>query len=366
MAIKFICSCGKHLRARDEMAARRSVCPRCGQPVGIPSLQPTHPGAPAGPMTPAERQRTRRVVPPAELARPQPAPVNTTAPPSRPTGPVTPEELKQSLFPEPLNSQLVQDVLVPRPRGRWSLETRWYHCLLYPLRACPLVLGLAAALTVLTAGTSLVLPELRQIAAAGPAGLLLTLCAPFVLFPFLLAGYTWAFLDCTFDAGAAGEMRYVHWPGRDLGLVVHSGITWLVSFLAGPLLLAAVALAYWVHCGRPALVDWFILTELGVLTVGYWLLAVLAVRQKDRLLDANPARVAELVERLGWRVVLAVGMGAAWGAVAAVVVFLAVAELHRHLLEGMLLLLAGWGGGLFGATFLFRLLGVWCRTDTGR
>ena len=25
MSIKFVCSCGKHLRARDEMAARHSI-----------------------------------------------------------------------------------------------------------------------------------------------------------------------------------------------------------------------------------------------------------------------------------------------------------------------------------------------------
>src|SRR5919198_406987 len=60
MAIKFICGCGKHLRARDEMAARRSVCPACGSPVGIPSLQPTCPGATLGPMTPAERRKLAR------------------------------------------------------------------------------------------------------------------------------------------------------------------------------------------------------------------------------------------------------------------------------------------------------------------
>src|SRR5438132_12623830 len=60
MAIKFICGCGKHLRARDEMASRRSVCPRCGAPVGIPSLRPTNPGTALGPMTPDERRRAAR------------------------------------------------------------------------------------------------------------------------------------------------------------------------------------------------------------------------------------------------------------------------------------------------------------------
>ena len=40
MAIKFICSCGKHLKARDEMAARRSVCPACGNPTVLRPAPP--------------------------------------------------------------------------------------------------------------------------------------------------------------------------------------------------------------------------------------------------------------------------------------------------------------------------------------
>src|SRR5438128_1615719 len=55
MAIKFFCKCGKKLKARDEMAGRRSMCPRCGSPVGIPSLTPTYPGARLGPMSLKDR-----------------------------------------------------------------------------------------------------------------------------------------------------------------------------------------------------------------------------------------------------------------------------------------------------------------------
>src|SRR5260370_40177242 len=53
MSIKFVCPCGKRLKARDDMAARRIMCPRCGNPVGVPSLDPNRPT----PMTPAERLR---------------------------------------------------------------------------------------------------------------------------------------------------------------------------------------------------------------------------------------------------------------------------------------------------------------------
>src|SRR6516162_11429084 len=57
MAIKFFCKCGKKLKARDEMAGRRSICPRCGSPVGIPGLKPTHAGATLGPMSIKDRLR---------------------------------------------------------------------------------------------------------------------------------------------------------------------------------------------------------------------------------------------------------------------------------------------------------------------
>ena len=55
MTIRFVCGCGKHLRAREEMAARRVVCPGCGNLVGVPSLKPTHRGTVAAPLTPLER-----------------------------------------------------------------------------------------------------------------------------------------------------------------------------------------------------------------------------------------------------------------------------------------------------------------------
>jgi len=78
VTIKFICTCGKHLRARDEMAARRSVCPRCGSPVGIPSLKPTHRGGLARPLTPLERLRRLQAPAPGGKAASQ----SPTAPPA--------------------------------------------------------------------------------------------------------------------------------------------------------------------------------------------------------------------------------------------------------------------------------------------
>jgi hypothetical protein len=293
MTIKFVCSCGKRLRARDEMAARRSMCPRCGAPVGVPSGQPAVRGASAGPMTPAERVRARR-----HLPSPQPFDPSAVAP--EPAAP-------QPFDPGHAEPQGARDRPPPRrARGRgWPLEQHWYESLLYPCRAVPLVLGLAAALTVLTGGLAMGLPEVLDELRAGPAQRWL-FCLPVLLVLPLIPGYACAFLDCTLASAAAGEARYVRWPAANFGLIMKSAAAWLGCLLAGPVVPAAVGFFYWLDCGDPDILDWLIVAELGILAVGYWLLLLLVVNRRDRLRDANPARVADLVDRLGHRLVAVV------------------------------------------------------------
>ncbi len=365
MAIKFFCSCGKRLRARDEMAARRSVCPRCGSPVGIPSLQPTHPGVTAGPMSPAERLRVRQnarglrgpgVEGQGPGVRARSASEGATAPLASASGsaprPPTPEIVRQ-LVPHGLPSRSAIR------RRAWQLETQWYQCLLYPCRAWPLVLGLAAALAGLTGFAALVLPELVSEAQLELPWLVLV-AALWLLAPFLIVGYACGFLDCVLASAAAGEVRHIRWPGRNLLLVLKSTATWLVCFVAGPVVPAGAGLVYWINCGDPGLLDWLILAELGTLAISYWLLTLLAVSQRDRLLDANPVQVVKLVHRLGHRSV-AVAAGASVLAIThGVLMFLAVEDLHRNLGAGSLLLAACWLSAMYWATFLLRLLGVWC------
>src|SRR5262245_2708252 len=136
MSIKFVCTCGKHLRARDEMAMRRAVCPRCGQPVGIPGRDPVQPGSALHPLSPDERRRTR---PPAR------------DPAVAPTGAeVAAEQLLQVLVggadPAALLSREKRAARKTTARARrrqaraWQLEQRWDECLVYPCRAYQLVL----------------------------------------------------------------------------------------------------------------------------------------------------------------------------------------------------------------------------------
>ncbi|HEV3258020.1 MAG TPA: hypothetical protein VG013_14140 [Gemmataceae bacterium] len=352
MAIKFICSCGKHLRARDEMAARRSVCPACGEPVGIPSLRPTHRGGTPGPLSFVERQRSRqRTAPVGVFAQDSPP----AAPePESPDGPT--DAAPTAARRRPLDLGLVRLVVGRKHHHAHRREKgmRWYHGLVDAVRTLPLLLGLTTALATFTAGTVLLLPELNE---------LLLPWWPWLLVPLPIAGYACDLLQSALGSALTGQGASFGWRGRSVGHAVKSCATWLICFLAGPVVPAGGSVFYWVYCGDPDLLDWLIVAELAVLAIGYWLLVLLSVGQSGRLLDVNPLRVADLVDRHGHRLVV----GALGGSVVllahGLVGLVAVAQLHRDVGVGWLLLFGCWLSGLLSCAFLFRLLGGWCRAS---
>jgi hypothetical protein len=249
----------------------------------------------------------------------------------------------------------------PKPlpaRRRQAPDTAWHHCLLYPLLSCPTVVGLTALLALLGTGFARALraaPD-RQ---ADPAGFCLFWSACLVVG---LLGWSCVchYLEGALRGGMAGEAPFLLWHGRNVAAVLKSGLVWLFCFLAGPALAALGAFYYALYCGDPQVVDWLILTELVVLAVGYWVLALAAVSRRGRLRDVNPVRVAEVLSVLGYR-------GAAVALLASFVVFahalaalLVGPELHRDLDFGLALLAAVCLSGLCWSAFVFRLLGVWC------
>jgi hypothetical protein len=347
LTIKFICSCGKHLRARDDMASRRSICPNCGNPVGIPSLQPHHPGGlPA--MTPAERERHAR--------KRKPAPAETPKPraPESPEVPAPPAETNVVRL-------LSTRAKKPRanPTGR-HLEQHWHECLLYPLRARRLCFGLAVLMTALSAGTAVLLPQ--QLAANPPEqrwAVALFYLGGLLPLAFLV-GLPCAFLDCVLVSAVQGEIYYIRWSGNPLLTVVVSGTKWLACFLAGPVVFAATAWLYWLNCGEVKLLDWLILAELGVVAVAYQVYALLAVSDRGRLRDLNPPAVADLAHRLGWRTLVVVLVASLVLLAHGWVLTAGVAEVHEEPGKGLTLLVGGWLSGVFWGTFFCRLLGLRC------
>ena len=351
MTIKFVCSCGKHLRARDEMAARRSACPRCGAPVGIPSLRPTHSGTAAAPLSPLERLRhakTRQSLP-------------GDAPPSLPESP-------SPILPRKLDKRLVH--LLPkggtrRPEltGR-HLELRWYECLFYPLRAFKLFLGLAIIMSLVCAASAVFLPHLLMDSAATTSG---SSIARLVMLSFLgvvllifVIGLPCSFLECVLASAVAGEVYYIRWSGNLVNEVLGSGVKWLACFLAGPALFAGLACIYWLQCGDAGIFDWLIVLELGLVAVSYWIVAIVAVTDRGNLRGLNPVAVADMAHRLGWRSIAVILAAASLLLLHFRALTFGVAEVHNGTAKGWLMMIFAWVSGLFWSTFLCRLLGLWC------
>jgi hypothetical protein len=406
MSITFVCTCGKRLRARNEMAARRTMCPACGRPVGVPSTQPTQRGTPAAPLTPEERRRRPRVHVPDDVAvvipflnnplQPSISPPNTElgllrfravelpcedAPPQRHADPLpvrdpppfrVVEVSSESMPPDP--SRRLEDVreirLRPRRgrrgyrRGAWPREKHWYQCLLYPFLSWKFLLGVSVALSLLTTVATLMAAD----AAPAPedsfesAALAQLKWAPLLTVLLVILAFACSFFQWVLNSAVAGEGPQRGWPAGNPRLLL-SGLTrWLACLLAGPVELAVLGFYYWMECGDPTLLDWIILAEVGILVIGCWLYTLTAVARSGRLVDANPLRAVELAHRLGGR-----GMLIVLGAFVTALVhgWLMLGAIERlHLpgrgLSGWLFLTWCCFSSLFCATFLLRLLGLWC------
>jgi hypothetical protein len=378
MAIKFFCKCGKKLKARDEMAGRRSMCPRCGSPVGIPGATPTHPGTTLGPMSIQDRLRFWKTHLPSEtlpksLLPEEPdgsftrdaqrtADDSTQTPYSDEAPRKDRKEKPPGFFDAPIDPLLVRQVIKARRSPSLikerHLETRWYQCLLYPLRAWPLVFGLSGALA-LCVGMSTFVHRQTQEFAQGIS--VLGIYTLWTSIPLMILSYSCGFLDCVMAGALAGEFRHVRWPGRRLDMALKSCFVWAVCFLAGPAVPIALALTFWLQAGEMEIVDWLILTELVVVAMSYWLLVLLTVNAKDGLASVNPMRVMELIGRLGWGAI-GVAMGTALVAILHVLAAIAaLTDLQRDQGSGWIALILCCWSGMFWATFLFRWLGVWHR-----
>jgi len=237
-----------------------------------------------------------------------------------------------------------------RRRRTWNLETVWPECLIYPFRAWPLLVGLAAAWATMTAFLIGIWP-----AHWGPAEIVPR--APLMLFVVLLLGFTVASLEATIAGGTAGHAGYVVWPANDLGWTAAAGVRALICFLAGPIIPALVAFFFWLQSGDLELVDKLIIWELCLVAAGYWTLALLTMRQRTSFRHASPLAIVEFVKRRGFRPVLAASLAAFVMVSIGGLALKAVEELHRSG-QAWLWLVFLWTAQLFALVFLFRWLGV--------
>jgi hypothetical protein len=364
MTIKFVCSCGKHLRAGDDLANRRTVCPACGAMVGVPALGPAQPGALTGPMSPEEIDERNRVEATAAAANPfddvGPIYVRLRRRQHDPNSaveskwiPLDPDVEK----PPALEAKPRPKPRKPRRRAGGRLEKSWYECLIYPFRAGPLLIGLGLSQAIVIAWASMMVPRLFE----PPAGPLEDRIGSILSFTAAVCGvfaYTAASLDCVLVGGATGEYRGVPWPGYDLDLILRSVIAWVACYLAGPVLPAVAALRYWLSWGDPVLLDWVILGELGVLAVGYFLLLRVALSEGG-ILSFTPFGVGSMLRRLGPRALVASAAATALLVGHGQFLVAGLANLHREPPAGFFLLVVVCTSGTFAALFFFRLFGIW-------
>ncbi len=330
MTIKFICSCGKHLKARDELARRRSVCPRCGSPVGIPSLAQRQ----AGPATPLPRAHTA-----AETAAASAATATL-----------------------PVDARVVRLLSLRSqrpPRSGRHLEAHWHQCLLYPVRAWPLCAAMAMVMMALTAGVAMFLPSLLAEPPTDP-WTRLGVRVSWSLLVVLTVGVPASFFDRVLVSAAMGEIDYIQWSGSVLLTVALSGMRWLACFFTGPVVFAVIAYLYWLNSGDTEIIDWLILAQLGIVAVAYQAFVLLSLTDRGRLRDLNPLAVADLAHRLGGRAMGVVLVAAAVFLVHGAAILGGVLLIHRDALLGCAILAIGWASGVFWGTFFCRLLGIWC------
>jgi hypothetical protein len=235
-------------------------------------------------------------------------------------------------------------------------ETAWYQCLLFPLSAWPILVGLAVAWATLTAVSLATVPEVWDPEVIG-------LELPLLLTAFALLAYTCAFFRCVLASATAGEACVIRWPGCDLGQILGAGVAFVLAFLAGPVVPAVVAVLFWLHSGDLLPVDQLILAELGLVTVGYWTLVLLAVQEKGRLKGANPLAVIDFARRLGWRGWLAVVLIALGGLAHLSLAAEVLEDFHRNATACVYLTLLAFSGPAW-VVFLLRWFGLsrfWAR-----
>jgi hypothetical protein len=328
MSVTFTCACGTLLRPCQRTGQRPSVCPVCGLPVGLLTLESAQ-------------------EPPRPLPPPPAPPRSERATPSRAA--VEDEPAAYDLEPLPLEADAPSPSWRPPAwKGSWARgrpAAEWFWRPLF---------WLSAALTAVTVILRALWLEDRGVAE-------LWFLTVFGAVGLAVLGYAWALLQCVFYCATGTKKPEQHWPGVDPRLLLKSVRDGLVSFLAGPVVFAVVGVLFWLEAGELERVDELILAQLALAAFCGWLLAFTAVTASGRLRDALPAGVVQLVCRLGWRG----GVGALVGGAAILAHGLwalsALEETHRSF-GGWMSLLFCWAS-LLGCTAaaLYWLGRCWSR-----
>jgi hypothetical protein len=378
MAIEVVCDCGKRLKAPDWMAGRSTQCPACWHPVTVPKRRLIDVlGLPS-----RKKRRKRSTSKKATDSRIEPelsndAPVLRRSPladspfsSSRsldglPERELAPKSRRTTFVPARAvtdGNDYRPNSVVLRSQPRWvkllpkQKEQKWYHSLTFPFGKLPVFFRLGLLQAVLTtAALILWLSMERDNPHQEQFVILLLVCVGGI---FCVLGHTFHYFNAILEMACHGHTK--HEPGigcTTLGALVSLG-HWLSCFLAGPALLFAAALGYWLYCGDLTIVDWSILAELCFAGVGWWLIALLLTNLDDSMRVASPIQVLHTA--------LSMPSECAGLTLLAAAVFLghffvaayAIGQLHVTPLTAFPLLWVCWSSGFYLTAFTFRRLGL--------
>jgi hypothetical protein len=306
------CSCGLVVAASHAVPPQRRLCSHCGQLLPLPEFS----AEPASNPQDGKVADTVRLQPFYALDEPttfgyrvveikENAATEVSQPvPAQPTYPVAkaPEPSRWSdndVGDLDVRAMLakarraMRDERRRRPQA-WRLEQSGWNCCRYPLRIWWKIARLALVWTF----TMLVLTNLLE----GPAGPGVWLArVPMLIIPLYLVGVTWCFLRQVLRLAVVGDNKRAPIPTYwDAPVIVHCALIAGGAFLAGPALLLAASVWFWVNAGTLEWVDRLLLWQLWLAAGVGWAYLLLAVDARGRLRDAHAAAVAPLVRREGW------------------------------------------------------------------
>jgi hypothetical protein len=130
--------------------------------------------------------------------------------------------------------------------------------------------------------------------------LIVPFALPVIVSFALTVGYILMFLGRVLSSTAIGEEFHPRWPTYDRVEIVEELARWIWAGMTGLAIGGLPAMAYWIHCGDPGPLDWFLFLDLAVLGVAYAEMALLAALLHESLLATNPVSVIRSIRRVGW------------------------------------------------------------------
>jgi len=183
---------------------------------------------------------------------------------------------------------------------RRRVEMRWREVLLYPLSAVWLLALLAFLLTACSVFALGLVAEPQS--SDWPRHALLSAA---LLLAAMVLGHLAALFSGILASSVGGAVQDLARPRFRPDRALRNFGRWLACFAAGPAVAIAAGAWYLLHCGDLGAIDWFVLAELFIPAIGYWLVALLLIGTDNPLRDAEPRRVIEAIRRLGLPIVTA-------------------------------------------------------------